>query len=197
MPIIKIVSALFISKSYGTCFGCVCVSVSVSVSICYHLAATFLNNFLYYTPLDSCTYYGQGARDAATLSPALPGNPLYVRKYGRGSNWHSQCSLSVCMHVQTMRICKIWSAFRSRSCLLKIQVDSISAVPGDISLSPYMLLVCMQYGCGLHYVHARKPSLKSWLRPLGAYVLVITPLGGMLLVYRPETEHMKNIMFCY
>ena len=34
-----------------------------------------------------------------------------------------------------------------------------------ISLSPYMLLVCMQYGCGLHYVHAQNPSLKSWLRP--------------------------------
>ena len=67
-------------------------------------------------------------------------------------------------------------------------MDSISAVPGDISLSPYMLLVCMQYERGLHYVHARNPSLKSWLRPLGAYVLVITPLGGMLLVYRPETR---------
>ena len=51
--------------------------MSVSVSICYHLAATspvstFLNNFLYYTPLHSCTYYGQGARDVATLFPALP-----------------------------------------------------------------------------------------------------------------------------
>ena len=70
------------------------------------------------------------------------------------SNWRSQCALSVCMHVQTTCICKIWSACRSRSCLLKIQVDDISAVPGDISLSPYMLLVCMQYGRGLHYVHA-------------------------------------------
>ena len=122
-------------------------------------------NFLY-TPLCSCTYYGQGARGVATLSPVLAGNPLYVRKYGRGSNWRSQCALSVCMHVQTTRICKIWSACRSRSCLLKIQVDGISAVPGDISLSPYMLLVCMQDGRGLHYVHARNPSLKSWLRPL-------------------------------
>ena len=113
--------------------------MSVSVSNCYHLAATspistFLNNFLhiyYYTPLDSCTYYGQGARGVATLFPALLGNPLYVRKYGRGSNWRSQCALSVCMHVQTTHICKMWSACRSRSCLLKIQVDGISAVPGD------------------------------------------------------------------
>ena len=83
--------------------------MSVSVSIYYHLAAispisTFLNNFIYYyTPLDSCTYYGQGARDVATLFPVLPGNPLNVRKYGRGSNWRSQCALSVCMHVQTTR----------------------------------------------------------------------------------------------
>ena len=110
--------------------------MSVSMSVCYLLAATspisiFLN-FLY-TPLDSC-------RGVAMLSPALSGNPLYVRKYGRGSNWRSQCTLSVCMHVQTTRVCKIWSACRSRSCLLKIQVDGISAVPGDISLSPYMLL---------------------------------------------------------
>ena len=131
--------------------------MSVSMSVCYLLAATspistFLN-FLY-TPLDSC-------RGVAMLSPALSGNPLYVRKYGRGSNWGSQCALSVCMHVQTTHMCEIWSACSSRSCLLKIQVDSISAVPGDISLSPYMLLVvCMQYGSGLH---ARNPT------PLRAY----------------------------
>ena len=122
------------------------------VSVCYLLAATSpistFHNFLY-TPLDSCTYYGQGARDVATLSPVLPGNPLYIRKYGRGSNWRSQCSLSVCMHVQTTCICKIWSACRSRSCLLKIQVDSISAVPGDISLSPY---ICSWSACNMGMV---------------------------------------------
>ena len=51
------------------------------------------------------------------------------------------------------------------------------------------------YAPGLHAIWAwfalcacAKPLAKILATPLGAYVLVITPLGGMLLVYRPETR---------
>ena len=80
------------------------------------------------------------------------------------------------MHVQTTRVFKIWSACRSRSCLLKIQVDGISAVPGDIYIYIYIYKPLPLYAPGLHAIWVwfalcacAKPLAKILATPLDAY----------------------------